>query len=381
MTFPPHHVLSVFQMLVQEGYLALTAVSFVLCVLIILFKGKFTWLNGRAGNLGAIQSMHSRCTPRVGGIAIFGAIALSVFFAPPSISVRYLTFLGPVSLIFVVGLLEDLGGNISPRMRLLAAVMASFLVIIFLKVWLPRLGIPRLDFVLQYWAVGIPLTLLITAGVANGFNLIDGVNGLACLNAIATALAMSFIAREAGYTDMGHLAMMIVASVFGFLLVNYPLGYIFLGDAGAYTLGFVLSWFGVSIILRAPHVSPWAILLTLFWPVADMLLAIYRRSRRKAAVSAPDRLHVHHVMMRGLEICIFGRNRRRIVNPLTTFLMTPLVIAPSVAGALLWDQNRNAFIAVLVFGLLFFASYAVAPAMIRRFRRRSRWLQVNLKNS
>ena len=221
---------------------------------------------------------------------------------------------------------------------------------------------------MPYWFIGIPLTLLITAGIANGFNLIDGVNGLASMTAISAAVAMSLIAHQAGYTDMVYLALMLAISIFGFFVVNYPFGRIFLGDAGAYTLGFVLSWFAIAILLNAPEASAWALLLVLFWPVADTLLAIYRRSRRKTAAMAPDRLHVHQMVMRALEICILGRRNRRIANPLTTLLLAPFVIAPPLVGIIFWDQTTIAFVAVIAFGFSFFTSYAIAPLLIRRYR-------------
>jgi UDP-GlcNAc:undecaprenyl-phosphate GlcNAc-1-phosphate transferase len=91
--------------------------------------------------------------------------------------------------------------------------------------------------------------------------------------------------------------------------------------------------------------------------------------RRNTDVSAPDRLHVHQIMMRGIEICVLGQNRRQISNPLTTLALAPLVIAPPIVGVLLWNQNWNAFLALLAFGLLLFVSYAAAPSLIRRFRR------------
>jgi UDP-N-acetylmuramyl pentapeptide phosphotransferase/UDP-N-acetylglucosamine-1-phosphate transferase len=170
---------------------------------------------------------------------------------------------------------------------------------------------------------------------------------------------------------MMHLAMMVAASVLGFLLLNYPRGLIFLGDAGAYTLGFVLSWFGISILLNVPEASPWALLLTMFWPVADTLLAIYRRSRRGRDTMAPDRLHVHQMVMRGLEICVLGRGRRDIANPLTTLLLAPFVMAPPVAGVLLWDQALYSFVAFVAFLLLFFGSYMMAPRVIDAYRRKA----------
>lgn len=344
------------------------ALAFCICAFIIRLRARFPRLSGRTGDLRAVQAMHTRRTPRLGGVAIFGAVCLSVVLSPEVITAPYAKFVLAASLLFFVGLAEDLGYRVSPRGRFLAAIGASLLAIWFLKVWLPRTGIAGLDMVVDHWIVGIPLTLLVTAGIANGFNLIDGVNGLASLAAIVAGVALSVIADAAGYEIMTHLAMMIAAAVFGFFLLNYPRGLIFLGDAGAYTLGFVLSWFGIAILLNVPEASPWALLLTLFWPVADTLLAIYRRFRGKVDVSAPDRLHVHQMVMRSLEICVLGRKEPKVANPLTTLVLAPFVIAPPVAGVLLWDQNLNAFLAVLGFGTVFFASYISAPALIRRCR-------------
>lgn len=348
---------------------ASTALSFIVCAAIFLLRGWVPRICGRTEDLFSVQSSHTRLTPRVGGVGIFAAMSLSVFFAPISISGAYVNFFLAMTVLFSVGLAEDLGFNISPRWRMFAAMGASLLVIWLLGVWIPRIGIPGLDMLVGHWAVGIPLTLLLTAGIANGFNLIDGVNGLASMTGIVAAIALSQIAELAGYVEIGHLAMIIAAGIFGFFLMNYPLGLIFLGDAGAYTIGFVLSWFGIAILLNAPVVSPWAILLTMYWPVADTLLAIYRRSQRNVDISAPDRLHVHQMVMRALEICILGRNRRHIANPLTTLVLSPLVIAPPIAGVLLWNQNMNAFLTFLIFSMLFFASYVAAPGLIRRFRR------------
>lgn len=134
-------------------------------------------------------------------------------------------------------------------------------------------------------------------------------------------------------------------------------------------LGFVLSWFGISVLVNVPEASPWAILLTMFWPVADTLLAIYRRSRLKAAPMAPDRLHVHQMTMRALEICVLGRYRRHNANPLCTLVLAPFVIAPPIAGVHFWNQTIMAFTAVVVFSALFFGTYAASLMLIPRFRR------------
>lgn len=349
--------------------LTIAGTSFFLCSLIVAIGTRVQLLSGRSADLNAVQAMHTRKTSRLGGLAIFVALTLTLWWAPLEVSSNYTKFLVATALLFVVGLSEDLGFHVSPKNRLLAAMSASTLTIILLGVWLPRIGVPSVDPWMDTWWLGVPLTLLVTAGVANGFNLIDGVNGLSGLTAIVALLALGQIAGAGNYGTMVALSAMVATCVVGFWLVNFPFGFIFLGDAGAYVLGFVISWFGIAVLLNVPSASPWAIFLTVYWPIADTLLAIYRRSRRRGDVSAPDRLHVHQMVMRALEICILGRQRRQVSNPLTTVVLSPFVIVPPAAGVLLWDQNALAFTAVVGFSVLFFASYALVPKLIGHFRR------------
>ena len=348
---------------------ALLLVSFVICGALIYFARFVPRLAGRSGDMRAVQAMHIGLTPRVGGIGIFGALACSAVFAPDTITQNYITFLAATSLIFFVGLKEDLGFTVSPRVRLLAVTAASAITVVLLDVWLPRIGVAFVDQLLAYWFIGVPFTLLITAGVANGLNLIDGVNGLASMTAISASTALALIAHQGGYATMVELSLMLAAVTLGFFILNYPFGLIFLGDAGAYTLGFVLSWFGIAIILNVPQVSPWAILLTLFWPLADTLLAMYRRGRTGRGSMMPDRLHAHQLVMRAIEICIIGQHRRHIANPLTTLILAPFVIVPQIVGIVLWDQNRAAFLAVVIFLVLFFGSFMLVLSAVRNNRR------------
>lgn len=338
------------------------------CFLIVLTK-YIPRLAGRSGDLSAVQAAHASITPRVGGVAIFGAIMFMSAFVPDIVASNYAKFLPAVGIIFFVGLCEDLGFRVSPWGRLTGAIVASLFFIIASGVWMPRVDIPVLDGLMPYWFIGIPMTLFVTAGAANGFNLIDGVNGLAGFSAIACAIGLAFLGAYGGYPEMSHLAVMIAAAILGFLVMNYPFGLLFLGDAGAYTIGFVLSWFGISVILRAPEVSAWAVLLTLYWPVFDTLLAIFRRVSRRAPSFHPDRMHVHQLIMRSLEIVWLSRGRRNLSNPLSSLLLTPFILAPVAVGVLLWNRPLAAGLSFFGFLLLGFASYAALaklPAKLRR---------------
>lgn len=352
------------------NHLALSVVSGITCMVLIALVPYFPRLTGSPAIMSAVQAFHLRPTPRVGGIAIFSALAVGAVFAPADPSFDYGKFMLAAGLLFTVGLVEDLGFGVSPMKRLLAALLASLLVILLLGFWLARGGAPYLDALLEYWIVGVPVTMLVTAAIANAFNMIDGVNGLAAVTAIIASAAMAAISFQAGYDSMVVLTTLLGASVLGFMVFNFPFGKIFLGDAGAYTLGFVLAWFAIAIMVTVPQATPWALLLTLFWPVADCCLAVYRRWFRKADSMQPDRLHVHQLVMRALEIYVLGQGKRRLANPMSTVVLVPLVASPAIVGVLLWDQPRAAFFAVLVFGLLFFSAYVLSFPLLRKMKRK-----------
>ena len=313
-------------------------------------------LAGQAGHLTSVQAAHSRVTPRVGGVAIFATLCASMALAPWGISERLSLFLIGAAVLFFVGLAEDLGAGISPLKRLFAAMLASLVVILLLGIWLPRIDFAPVDRALALWYVGVPLTY----HRANGFNLIDGVNGLSAFTGLCAVFALALIAGQGGAPTLQMMALVLAAAIFGFLLLNYPFGRIFVGDAGAYTLGFVISWFGISLLRAVPEASAWAVLLTVFWPVSDTMLAIYRRWRLGAGAMAPDRLHVHQLVMRMLEIRFLGKGRRHISNPLTTLVLAPFVMAPPLTAVLFWDKPVWAMLAVAGFTLLFWGSYFAA---------------------
>ena len=346
-------------------------IAFTTALAIVIIARFSRRMRGRAVDLSARQTAHVNPTPRIGGLAVFAALATTVLTAPGAISDPYRDVILASAFLFVVGLLEDIGHFVSPVIRLIAAATASLLVILMLGVWLPRLGIPFLDMVMPLWFVGVPITIFAITGVANGFNLIDGLNGLAALTASTAAIALGLIAGNAGYVEMAHLAFMLTAAILGFAAVNYPFGLIFLGDGGAYTLGFVLGWFGISVVLTVAEVTPWAVFLVMFWPIADTCLAIYRRSARNDGAMTPDRLHMHQLVMRGVEICILGNQHRLLANSLSTIILAPLIISPAIAGVVFWDQPVFAFGAVCLFGLLFVGFYNLGVMTVRKLRRRT----------
>jgi len=361
--------------LLMQSYATLFFVSFTLCLIIILSSGYGFSRRGDTDQ-AAVQSAHSGFVPRVGGLAIyisilvlipflsFGFIPLSVVF---DLDAEQLTLLilsaAPV---FAVGLAEDLGYDMSPKARLFASIVSSLIAIILFKTWLERLGIPGLDALLTFAPFGIMFTIFATVGVVNAFNLIDGLNGLSSYVTISVAFSLSSIAFNAGNMQISIFLVLFVAAVLGFLALNFPMAKIFLGDGGAYALGHLLVWSAIVLIDSASEISPFAILLVFFWPVADTGLAIWRRWKLGNPTDRPDRLHFHQLTMRFLEIRFFGRDRRKFANPLAAIILIPFISAPQILGVLFWDNFKATVWSSIGVGILFVVTYLVGIVVAKR---------------
>ncbi|MBG53037.1 MAG: UDP-phosphate N-acetylglucosaminyl 1-phosphate transferase [Rhodobiaceae bacterium] len=319
---------------------------------------------GHAGS--AVQSAHKMPTPRIGGVAIGLALIASILFAPTSMLDNYVPFIVSLTPVFLAGLAEDFGYNVSPGKRLAAAAVSSVIAIALLGMWIDRTGIAYLDVIVSFAPVGIVLTVFATAGVCNAFNLIDGLNGLSAGTGGLVAAGIATIGYNAGNPDFAKLSILLIAALAGFLVFNFPLGKLFLGDAGAYSLGHILAWFGILLVDRKPEVTTWALLLVFFWPVADTLFAIARRKVKGRKFDQPDRLHFHQLIMRGLEIVWLGRGKRHVSNPLATLIMMPLIATPIVTGVMLWNRPLMCIYALAVYSVVFVSTYQLTLFLVRK---------------
>lgn len=356
--------------------LAACSISFLVCGL-LLRQQKFILAFIRRTDLRARQASHATPTLRLGGIGIFAGLLSAALYAPDG--GRFLLPLLVAALpIFVSGLLEDIGRHQSPARRLWATVFSGVLAIWLLDLLVTRVGIPAINPVFTIMPVAIAFTLFATAGIVHAFNLIDGLNGFASFNALISLVTLLLLAESTGISEVWLPGTALAGALLGFLVLNYPKGRIFLGDTGAYLIGFCLVWMGICLVDRQATLTPWAILLVFFWPVADTFLAIIRRLRSGTTAARADRLHAHHVMMRGIEIAIFGRKDRIRSNPLASVLLIPLILPPPLTALVFWDQRLPAAIAAGIYAALFALSYGFAIEAIPRRRRRSQPAQATV---
>ncbi len=258
---------------------------------------------------------------------------------------------------FLTGLAEDLSRRISTRIRYLATVLSAGIAVWITGIWITTADSYGLEWAFAFTPFAVLITLFVVASYCHAFNLIDGLNGLASGTGILIAAGLAGIAVQSGQPQVVTMSVITAVSIAGFFVFNFPFGLVFLGDGGAYIIGYMLTWTGLVILHFEPATSTWALFLLFFWPLADTLFAIFRRLSNGVRLDTADRLHFHQLVLRGLEIFFLGRNMRRTANPLATSVLLPLISMPVITGVFLWDNSAAAFLALVFFGLLFVLSY------------------------
>lgn len=195
------------------------------------------------------------------------------------------------SLVFLSGLIEDFNASLSPKVRLLLQCLGGGVFMYLSGIYLQNLGF---GITLPPY-IGIPFTLFAIVGIINAINIIDGFNGLA--GGIAL-FGLIFITLLCPQNLESILLTALIGGILGFLILNFPKGKIFLGDGGAYFLGYILAVFLIWLTQRAnPEVSAWFGICVLIYPFWEVIFSIYRRVfKDKISAILPDSNHLHQLV-------------------------------------------------------------------------------------
>jgi UDP-N-acetylmuramyl pentapeptide phosphotransferase/UDP-N-acetylglucosamine-1-phosphate transferase len=332
------------------------AVSFVVALLLVRTQH---WHGHLSMDFSiGVQKVHTHPTPRVGGIAIVAGVLVAYLFAHPDRK----ALLGPLILAgttaFVFGLLEDITKRVSVRIRLLATMACGVLGWAITGHSITDANMPGLDWLLGVTVISVAFTAFAVSGVANAINIIDGFNGLAAGSALIMFTAFGVMTSALGDYDLARICLILVGALAGFFLVNWPLGKLFLGDGGAYFIGFCLAWVAVLLLARHPQVSAWAALLVCGFPVLEVVFSIVRRLRRKLSPGDADRLHLHSLVKRRLVRRLLPSASNLARNATTGAIMWLAALLPAVT-AVQWPTDTPAMVLGLAaYALLYMAVYA-----------------------
>ncbi len=314
-------------------------------------------------DLSGPQKFHARPVPRIGGLGIFLGVALCAFVSwwkgrDAELGLLLLVCALPA---FVSGLVEDFTKRVSPSKRLAATAMSAALAAGLLNAQISRTGIIGIDWLLQCPLVGLVVTVVAVAGVANSVNIIDGFNGLASMCVMMMLAALAYVAHEVGDMELTFWAIACVGATLGFFVWNFPAGLRFLGDGGAYFLGFMVAELGILLVTRHPEVSPLFALLVCIYPVFETVFSIYRRSFiRSTAPGLADGIHLHSLIYRRLmRWAISAQDARALTrrNSMTSPYLWTLCIFSLIPAVLFWDSTLLSALWLVLFGVVYVVLY------------------------
>lgn len=248
------------------------------------------------------RKIHSISTPSLGGIAIFIGFIIALLIAIPFFNLaqeKYL--LGGALLIFLLGIRDDLS-SLQARHKLVVQIFSAALVVFFADVKIS--GLNGLFGVESFpWYFDQIFTLFVLVVMTNAFNLLDGIDGLAGSIGLIISVAFCGLFYASGQFLYATLALAIAGSILAFLIYNWHPSKVFMGDTGSMMLGFLLTVLLVKF-LQIPfslsgQISPVALVFALFiLPVYDTLRVFLIRFFSGRHPLAPDRNHIHHVMLK-----------------------------------------------------------------------------------
>ena len=293
---------------------------------------------------------HTGVIPRLGGLGIVMGFALTYLLCFIYLDdqdnkslIHYGIFVGAAASFFL-GFIDDFH-PLGARVKFLAQIIIGVMAYQF-GLSIDRVAIPFTNVVLQFGFFSMWLTVIWIVAIMNLINLIDGLDGLAGGIGLLLMGLLAFLAYESGVAISFVLALGMVGAIFGFLFHNFPPAKVYMGDSGAYLIGFVIA--ALSLInsekgtILAALIAP---VMALALPIADVAFAMLRRGINGLPIFRPDRGHIHHRLRRA------GLSRQKTVLLLygiSLFALLGGLLAFAYQGRFLPIFFGFAFVVILI---------------------------------
>lgn len=304
------------------------------------------------------RHVHTDLIPHLGGIAIFIAVAvvaltLIAFPSLPRVETALsrrtvLYILGPATLVFLLGLYDDLR-PVRPYVKFSVQAVAAMLMF-FGGFGVFQVQLPFGSYTLGWLA--LPLTIVWVLWITNAFNLIDGIDGLSAGSALFSTITVFIISLIGGNFLISALTLALAGSILGFLRFNFNPATIFLGDCGSLFIGFMLSALALAGAGKSPTLVAVAIPVVCFGlPVLETVLSVCRRFLSGQPLFGGDRGHIHHKLLeRGFsqrKVVLILYSVSAVCGLLSLFLIYP---SGSLVGIVLFVIGAGVWVGVQQLG-------------------------------
>lgn len=315
-------------------------------------------------DLNGPQKFHHDSTTRIGGMAIFIGMQIGLgglVLARSPLGSGYFFIIVASVPVFVAGFVEDITKNVGIKWRLLSAFISGILFVLLFEIDTIHLDVFYLDAFLQNPFLSLLFLSFAIAGMSNAYNIIDGFNGLASMVGIISLCAIAYIGFEVDDSLVTNTALLAIAAIAGFFLWNYPCGLIFLGDSGAYLIGFLVACLSILLVAHHTTVSPWFALMVNAYPIFETLFTMWRRHvHQDKSVGLPDGTHFHSLIYRRVirrAQLGDGKQRQYLRNAKTSPYLWVLSSIGAIPAVLWWDSSAALMVTSAVFAMLYVYLY------------------------
>ena len=304
------------------------------------------------------QAFHESPTSVAGGIGVFFSFLIVYFhflLFKNTIFLEYLTF---CTLIFFIGLIDDLKIDVKPKIRLALMIILLVALIKYNNFYIENTGIE----VLNNWIDNSKIFSLIFIClcflfIINGANLIDGYNGLLGIHSLIIFINLFLINFLSGNNDLANLLFFEIIILAIFLIFNFPKAKVFLGDSGSYFLGTFISISAIQTSIANPTVSPFYFCILLFYLFFEVFFSFFRKLiKEKTSPIHPDKKHLHMLLYK---ILLEKNNNKLKSNYYVSVIINTIFFLLTIPAIFMMNDGIFCKYYSLLFFIVYFYSYKI----------------------
>ena len=285
-------------------------IFFLTTLIFTIFSKKFNLIPNFSGEDHQFFLKENK-VPLIGGVLF---LILSIYFFYE----KNILFCFSIFFIFSIGFFSDTRIINSPKIRIFLQTLIVFLTVYILDIQISSTRISLLDKVINIKLFGIIFCIFCFMILINGSNFIDGLNGLL----LGYLLIILFILSKLNLLDLlqfdDDLKIFLFVSLLIMLIFNL-LNFFYLGDGGSYSIGLVLGYLLITIYNLSNLISPFFIILLLWYPCFENLFSILRKNKLKNSPIMADDKHLHQLLYFYLQKKFFKNNL--LANNLSSILI------------------------------------------------------------
>lgn len=341
---------------IYNSMTSINAVNFILAIFFLYFLyslSVFIWSKRHAFfslNLTyqGLQRVHEDEIPRLGGFIIYSFLFLYSFSVTDELykDQLQLTLLCLLPMM-VISIMEDVLHNTGYKLRLFSITISALFLIIFLVVNFPEVHIFSLSELFNSTTFNFLFFTICLIVLANGFNFIDGMNGLLAFYILGAVISCFHLAYLTGtpYLLFSRPLFLYGLLILFFISINFPWGRLFMGDSGAYLFAMLLGIWVIIFFGNNKDVSSWNAALIFFYPIMEGAYSFSRKLYQKKSPFHPDREHLHSKIY---DLLNYSLKKARLSNNLTTIFLAVFWLSPPLILPLVYDSQI-----LLIFSILF----------------------------